>query len=227
VLFWLLWLPVSVTLEYRREDSDDEGLLSVRWLFGLVHIRRQLTHIDATIGGNGPAVVVRHKKASHPADAPSSGTHAAQADANVEAVSLKDILQFLRAWPRWMERIAQVWPVVKRLLGRVHVRRFRCHIRVGTGDVVTSGMSCGAAWGITSTVLGSMSTLCQFEQMPDIQIQPDFERRMLHTTLECILRVRAGYAIGAGLRFIRVWRRKQTNGSPDSRTHANGHDEHS
>lgn len=224
LILFSLWLPVSITIQYDRRDKDDEGYIAISWLFGIVHIRRRLTHVETTVGPSGPAVRISHR--------PVHGNSRAQAQHSAEkrkthSVSTADVWRFLREWREWEIWFKRMRPIVTGLLRRMHILRLRCHLQLGTGDVVTSGMTCGTLWALASTGVGVLSHLCKLEQMPDLQIQPNFQRAAFESSLLCIAEVRAGYAIGAGVRLIRVWRRRQTDGTPNPGTHADSHVEHS
>jgi hypothetical protein len=116
---------------------------------------------------------------------------------------------------------------MRRMLRHTVVRRCSVHLRVGTGDVVTCGMAYGAVWGMVSSILGWMSRLCTFHGIPDLVIVPDFEQPVFHAAAECIMEIRAGYAIIAGLGLIRALRRRMADGTPYSRLDADRHEQYS
>lgn len=216
----LLWLPISVQVLYERRGHDDQGSISMRWLFGLVRLHRRLLVLDTRVDEDGPALHIGQQSSSQ---RQASGTGPIQE----KKISAEDVKQFIADLPEWIQLWHRLQPVTRALLSRVHVAQFTWHTRLGTGNAVTCGMSCGAAWATTSTMVGALSQVCQLDQMPDILVVPDFDCPRLETTFECILRVRAGYAIRAGFGLIRVWRRRQTtHGASDSRTHAHGDDQY-
>lgn len=211
----LYYVPVSVQLRYKRSAEDDSGQLDVRWLYGIVHIKRRLFAVDTGIGKNGPSLQVVHQKANT-----SSGEQAKH------SFTFAHVKRFLRDLPEWQRLFTQLSPVLRRLLRRVHMQKLEWTTLVGTGDAVSCGMTCGAAWAATSTLVGVVSHILVFDRAPQLSVQPDFQRARFDTSIDCILRVRAGYAIGAGFRMIRLWRRRHLHGAPDSRTHAHGDDQH-
>lgn len=221
LLLALLWLPVSVRVQYQRKNGDDEGFLSVRWLFGLVHLSRRLTQMDATLTSSGPTIRVTHQTGQ-----PNHSRGTSERGKEHHQLSAGEVWNFLLEWPRWVSVAEKAKPILLRLLRHVHVRRLHWAIKLGTGDAVTAGLGCGAAWAVTGSLLGALSHVCKFERIPDIKVEPDFHKARFDTSLECILRVRAGYAIHAGLGLIRVWRRRRTNGTSNPRAHANSNVEH-
>lgn len=214
----LLILPLSVQVSFQRKEGDDSGEVDIRYLFGVVRIRRQLVGVDAKLDAKGPRFKLRHESAgTGPAAAPDSTQH---------TIGPADIKHFIYDLPEWVKLLERVRPTVKTFLSRVHVQLFRWHVVLGTGDAVTSGVSCGAAWSALSVTAGMLSDACRLDKMPDLSVKPDFEHARLDTSFECIVRVRAGYAITAGIRLIRAWRRRRTRGASDSGIDAHGHDKH-
>lgn len=212
-------IPVSIRLRYERTAQDDSGELDVRWLYGMVHMKRRLLAMQTRVGSAGPSLRIVHQKGRTIAGRPTTPP-------TKRSLTTADVLRFVRDLPEWKRFFTQLSPVLRGFLRRVHMERLEWKIRVGTGDVVSCGVTCGAAWAATATVVGAATQLMVFDHAPRLSVEPDFDHARFDTSLDCILRVRAGYAIGAGFRMIRQWRRRHLRGAPDSRTHAHGYDQH-
>jgi len=219
LLLSMAWfLPVTVEFQFERKNGDDEGFVLVTYLFGLIRIRHNLQAIDAHMTENGPAITVKHQAA-----AGSLGNGRTGGRAHVTA---KDAWQVLKHWRMWFAIIEQVKPVVARLFSQMHILTMRGQVVMGTGDAVTTGIACGAVWGIVEPILGKWTHVSVFESPPFIRVEPDFKRVFLSLQLHGIIKVRAGYAISGGIRILRILRigkRRASHGAPHTRSHADRH----
>ena len=206
----LVWLPLHVEFEFRRIKSDDHALLEVKYLFGLIRWRRQLLEVESKPTDEGPALSVQHVNVEGEAGVhseQSSSGSAKSAPVSEAQVSTLDLWVFLRRWRTWKWAYEQSKPAMLRFLRRLVFRQLSIDWTIGTSDVVTTGVAYGSAWATTMSLLGPLSGVAHFDQSPRVNITADFQRPRFEGATTCILEVRLGYAILAGLRLLRVWRR--------------------
>jgi len=129
-----------------------------------------------------------------------------------------------------------------RYLGRAtRCPRLRLRLEVGGLDACDSALLAGLGWGAAYILVAQIGRLVRLDRRGvAVAVVPNFQRPLLRTDLDCILRVRlgkatlaAGMVLRAGLRrralLARIqerWRRKgdRTGGrAPDSRPHEDGH----
>jgi hypothetical protein len=213
----LFSLPIRVHVEFVQRQGDTDGSLDVRYLFGIVHLRRRLYGVQTTMSDDGPAVKATHGKTGNKSKGNSDHT----------VLTAREVMHIIVHWRAWVELAKDMWTPFRGLLRGVHIEQCQVNALVGTGDVVLTGVVNGSMWGIVSSLVGRMTYLCQFDAPPDVSIQPDFQRPFFETRIDCIARVRAGHAMLAGIRLALVWRRRKTNGTSHSGAHENGHGKHS
>lgn len=76
--------------------------------------------------------------------------------------------------------------------------------RFGTGDAGKTGMICGAFW----TLLGNTyAFLCRFfkVEFPDVQLEPDFEKKIFEIEARGIIKIRPVHIITATIRGFKVY----------------------
>lgn len=227
VFIWLL--PIHMEIRFHRQEGDDEGFIGVTTLLGLVRYKKRLTHLALKTSGLSPVLHVGHvpgnvNNASLSQDTKSSSTNE---KLHTEHFSLSDLWQ---EWPKvrkWVQLGKRAKPVLWDLLRRTEIRRFKCHMMIGTGEVISTGMLCGTAWAGIFSVLGRLSYLCRFPDPPDVKVVGSFSRPSMHVNVDCMVSIRTGHAIVAGLRLIRLWRRRAPHGTSDSRADADRNDKHS
>lgn len=190
--WFLLICPITVEISYSREENQDKGELHIRYLLGLIHIHRFLQELQTKTTEEGPAIQIHSNN---------------QERTKKHSLTLKEFVENFRPW---MDFIKESTPLFKSLLSHVFIKQSIFKANIGTGDAVTTGLSTGAVWSIISPLLGYLSTHSHFEQNPDIQIQPNFQQKLLQIHLYGIMKIRAGYAIKAGIRVLLAWKRRTT-----------------
>lgn len=142
--------------------------------------------------------------------------------------------------------LAVIGRPLRRLGRQTRVERLEIEAEVGGFDAMDSAMLAGASWAVVGMALGQLSRVVQLEPTtPRVGIRPEFGRAMLRVRADCILSLRMGHAIAAGIwvarrlvreREILAWmrdsrRRKGVEGhdvrtTSDSGPDEDGHGEH-
>lgn len=207
----LAMCSIHMTISFDRRSGDESGEVRVEYLFGLLRRTIRLTGVDAGLARDGSLVRAEHQNVEPQG----------RADHHSKKIRISDVLDVLLHWQYWLQVVYDLTPLVLRSLSHVVVSKFKCHLLVGTGEVVTSGLVNGSLWATLYTMTGFLSHHCQFETNPDISVQADFQHPILESSVECIIRIRAGQAIIAAVRLNRAWKRRTKYGSPHSGSHAN------
>lgn len=212
-----LWAPIVIRVKFVRYGGDDEGVVSIRYLYGLIRWQRNLTELDASVMERGPLFQLRSETAGK--------QHGARRTEH--KLTIRSILELISHWREWAEFIKKTMPVVKDLFSKGSFDGLQVHLCIGTGDVVASGVTCGATSALIHSLLGYLSYHSHVYCVPDVDVQADFQRKVFNARVQCIFKVRAGHVIRATFRFFRVWKRRPTYGTPHSGTHANSHGKYS
>ncbi|GEO25732.1 hypothetical protein AAC03nite_15170 [Alicyclobacillus acidoterrestris] len=192
-LAMLLLLPVEIRIHYEHLQEDDRGTLEIRYLFGLVHLKRELTKMKVGITDEGPTVGANTE----------SDKHASKR--MLSAAELPDVFRDLRS----------IWNFRRtagRILGRfgrhLHVQVITLEANVGFTDAVLTGTSIGFLYMVVEMVFGCVSQYCRLHQVPTVAIHPVFNQSVLQVRTQSIMKVRLGYAISAGIRLLVAWKRR-------------------
>lgn len=106
-----------------------------------------------------------------------------------------------------LTKIPGLYRIVKQFLSHVTIHQFEWHTEIGTGDAANTGMISGLVWSLKGNMIALMSHYMRLITKPTIHVAPSFQSLMLTTRLECIFSFRVGYAIGAGLKIAKHWKR--------------------
>jgi len=207
VVFFLIALPLRFALWIRRYQGDEEGAIEVQYFFGLLHWRRRLFSITGTASDEGPALSINHESSppsrSHetPSTKDNGGPEAERAELTTE-----DVWRFLKHWQTWKSIFDEAKPTLRKIGQRMWFRRLQVQLTVGTSDVVSTGIAYGVTWALTMGIIGPITYWGRFSQKPMVDVKADFQRAILEGSAECIVEIRLGYAILAGLRLLRLRR---------------------
>jgi hypothetical protein len=137
-----------------------------------------------------------------------TGEPASLDSADKHHITKEKIARFYRSSKLLMENIVgfPVW--VKDSLSRVRCTQLRWETRVGIGDAPETAMTTGLLWGVKSSLLGFLFSSMQIETKPKVLVEPQYNQMQFSTEFACIVKIRVGHAMVAGLlllfRILRV-----------------------
>lgn len=193
LLIVLIVLPLEIRIHYHHLHEDDGGAVEIRYLFGLVHFRRELTEAKVGLSDEGPAVAVKSSSPQEPTDSDSGSK-----------VSMGDILKNIDPL---LKHIRQSRPILKQLAPHIHIRHFQLEASVGVQDAIYTGMAVGAMYAVVEGILGVISYHCSFHKRPRIKVHPIYQGVGFHIRMDSIIHVRLGYAINAVRKLLFTWKR--------------------
>lgn len=205
-----LWVRIEVA--FSQANSDTDGFVQLSTLFGLVKIRKRIVSVKVTMSSDGPAVQTLHTNES---------------SSKTSVLTTREVLHIIHHWQQWLALIRDVWQKIRNLLSKVSIHEFHVRGRLGTGDVVLTGMAYGTLWAAVSSIVGRLTYLARWKTAPDVRIDANFQHAEFYMSVRCIANVRAGYLMVTAMRLVRVWRRRTSDGSPNPGTHEDGHGEYS
>lgn len=86
--------------------------------------------------------------------------------------------------------------------------------RFGTGDAGKTGMICGAFWALLGN---AYAFLCRFFRLdfPDVQLDPDFEKKVFEIEACGIIKIRPVHIITAAIRGFKVYDKQKSDKGAD------------
>ncbi|QRF23302.1 DUF2953 domain-containing protein [Alicyclobacillus sp. TC] len=191
-------LPIRCTLQFMRTGHDDEGIVTISLLFGLIKIRHQLLKIQPKVTHHGPSLHV---------DGHKNGNHA------TEHFSLEEIFNFIENIPQWSHFARVCLKELKPVLRRIKILTFHFKVAIGLENAMYTGVLTGFSWTVLSLVTGEMSKMFRLMVKPKIQVEPVYHRNSLELSAKGIFSISTGHAIVAAIRFFFVWRRMKSSWS--------------
>jgi hypothetical protein len=183
VLMISLFTKVKVELTYKFEPKDQRLIIFIKALFGLIRYRIEIPNLN---------------KKTKDKNYKNHGQNF-----NEEETALKSFNSIEEV----MIHVKNLHVIVKDFLRKVHILKFEWKSALGTGNAASTGTATGLAWVFKGSVIGMISDYFSLRVFPKLDITPVFNRAISSTYLKCMIQVRSGNAILAGLKILKYWRK--------------------
>ncbi len=183
--------PIVISGHVRRLGNNDDAELTVRALFGLIRYRYQIPIVIF----KGTSVELKEEVAMSGAGVNTWKQYQEDIDANQVMSAIERMKQLLH-----LTRNLTGW--ARRTMSRVSVLEWHWTTTVGTGDAMWTALATGAAWSVQSSLLGLISQLMKLRAEPSMQVQAAYQGVLFRSELKCMLQIRLGTALLAGIKLI-------------------------
>lgn len=199
---------IAIRLHWQRQGNNDHLELSAFAFRGLLRYHYEVPVMDL----QGLSAKVRAEKSGASFAGISTGGGADVADIDPHTIQrVSDRIRLLYA--RYDE--LSVW--LRKVLSRLHITAWRWDSAIGAGDAMWTALAVGSYWALTGSLVGFVSRIMRLECEPAIAVEPDYEQARYDTSMECIVRMRIGYAILAALQLAIRFRIRRRDGAPSWR----------
>lgn len=199
---------ITIRMHWQRQGTNDHLEFSLFAFRGLLRYHYEVPVMDL----QGLKAKVRAEKSG--TSFAGIGTGEAEDVADIDPHTVQRLSERVRfAYARYDELSA--W--LRKALARIRITDWRWDSAVGAGDAMWTALAAGSYWALKGMLLGYVSKRMQLECEPAMSVEPDFEQARYDTRLECIARMRIGYAILAALHLAIRFRIRRRAGAPSWR----------
>lgn len=191
----LLIIVLISRVNIKVTGRDDEFIIVVSTLYGLVNIKNELNLLELLL--NEPAGL---NKRGEPAPTAKG--------AMKELGYFKYAEKALYNYREYSAKAKRYKNVVKYLKRKVCVKRLKWHTVLGTGDAAVTGIAIGFLWYIKTIVSTLLAMGFKLRELPDLAISPCFAEPAFETNFNCILSIRIGHAITAAMLYLLTAKKK-------------------
>jgi hypothetical protein len=172
-----------------RTGDNDSLFVQIRALFGFIRYRYDIPVIDykGVFGG----VEIFSERINE-----NKGENLNDQHRKLTPSSLK---RNFGKFKRLLEHANGLTEWIKGSMSHVHCTKLRWQTYLGVGGADDTAVVTGFIWGVKSTLLAFLSKRIRLETRPHIEVNPLFNRSLFSMNLLCIVKIRFGYAIIAGL----------------------------
>lgn len=211
LLILLIFTSINIDLHYHHAGNDDQLTVKFRAWFDLLHYTIDVPFIDMR---EDKAILSFTQK---------KGIDIEDEEPRTEEVTANDILEKIEEVKKLLQHVVGLHKIIRKLLKKVYVHTFTWHSVIGNGNAAHTGILTGSAWALKSSIMGGLTTYLHFKKMPAMTITPDFQKSAASTSISCIISLKLGDAIWAGIKLFRHWKggRLKFNKTKQSRVKQN------
>ncbi|WP_243291031.1 DUF2953 domain-containing protein [Bacillus sp. FJAT-47783] len=186
---------LNISIDLLHDGDNDHFTIKFRALFGIVRytVNIPLVKVDT----EEKEIVMKEET--------SIGSEGNNGKKKRKRITPPDILDRIHDMKELANHVIHLHKIVRQFLQNVYIEKFYWHTCIGTGDAAEAGMISGVAWSIKGIVLQWISRYMKLKKKPLVSITPDFYHPVSKTSLTCMIHFRLGYAMLAGLRFVKYW----------------------
>ncbi|MBB5355162.1 hypothetical protein HNR43_001121 [Anoxybacillus mongoliensis] len=184
------FLYVHITIQFQHAQDNDQLTIHIR-ILRFFHYRFTVPLIEIS---KREAGIVTEQKTNTGKDEKTTFT---VTDARERLVQVR----------QWLNRIVHLHTIIKKFLQKVSVLQLQWHTQIGVGDAAKTGMIVGIGWSIKYYIVAMVSKYMNVCIAPSISVIPFFQGAVSRTSFTCMIRFRIGYAILAGLKVVKHWKK--------------------
>lgn len=187
LLMILIFTKLKIDCTYKFEPKEQWATIQIKALFGLFRYRIKI-----------PSEKINRQKQADHGDKGMNGM--------VQETDNEDGLSSLAPIKQLLPHLQELYKILKSFLKKLQIIQFEWKSAIGTGDAASSAIACGAGWTLKGNVIGVISHYFTLKVYPDMQITPVFNHIASQTYLRCMIQIRIGHAILAGMKLLKYWR---------------------
>ncbi|OAO80927.1 DUF2953 domain-containing protein [Anoxybacillus flavithermus] len=189
-LTFIPFLHVYMTIQFQHAQDDDQLMIDVR-LLRFIRYRLTIPLIEISKSEVG---IVTEERTNTGKDEKTTFT-------------VNDARDRLAKVRQLLNKIVHLHTIMKKFLQHVSVLQFQWHTQIGVGDAAKTAVFVGVGWSVKYYVVAMISKYMNVCITPSISIVPFFQGAVSRTSFTCMIRFRIGYAILAGLKVVKHWKK--------------------
>jgi hypothetical protein len=187
ILMSLIRIRVLFT---RQQQEDDNLVVNIKALFGLVRLRYEIPVIKLSLTDD------LNVKTDDKSKTVETLTH------KHKNITPMKIITFFKRNFKIVTNVFGFRDWLQGTLRHVKCTKIRWSTNIGLGDAPDTAVTAGIVWGLKTSLLGYVFKYIALDTRPELAVNPQFNRTQFTTELLCIVKFRLGYAIFAGLLLI-------------------------
>jgi hypothetical protein len=192
LLLIIIFSSIRIGIHFQRVHQNDQLGIDVKALFGLLHLKYEIPIIK--IKERFPGVEVKTEL--------ESGNEKTTLNKKRKMITPGTLMDMSKRARKKLREVYGLLDWVKQTLRYIRCEKLTWYSKIGTGDAAETGILTGLTWGVKTSLLGIGLRHLTLRTVPSVNVTPMYNQRYFHSELKCILRIRVGHAILAGIRFL-------------------------
>ncbi|WP_165921059.1 DUF2953 domain-containing protein [Paenibacillus albiflavus] len=177
---------IEVKVIAKRDHKDDQIIVDIKALWGLVKFRYEVPAIQLLDLGKG--ILFKKEQINDNTDKEMS--------ASTEALNKRVIMHYIDISRQLLKSTKGLIDWFKQLLSRVECTTLSWNSRIGLDDAAFTAQVVGIVWGIKSMLIGYLIRYVQMKQTPpQLEVMPQYNMWDYSTEIKITIRIRIIYLI--------------------------------
>ncbi len=190
ILLLLYLMPVVISIDMKKNNDNDKITIRLKTLYGLLMLRSEIPFLIVSFENGRPTL-------KYKLEVPNRKRSRLWG----KFTKLLTLEEGENLYKRFKEKKNILLPVLRYVKRRTNIREFELKLDFGLGDAAETGILYGIVW----IVIGNMMMLIRGNlggNKPSISIIPVFAKIHLGVDFTCIISIKLGHIINAGIKAI-------------------------
>lgn len=186
----LYHMPIVITLDIRKDNQNDNITVGIKTLYGLLKLNSEIPFLKIVFENGMPGLKYKIEASDR-----KRSRLLARFTKILNIGEGESLYRMLKRSSHILMR------PLKYIMEKTNIRRFSLKLSFGTGDAAATGLIYGAAWIVIGNMLALVNNFVKLSN-PRIIIVPLFGSVQLAMDFSCIISIKFGHIISAGIRAI-------------------------
>lgn len=192
ILLLLYLMPIAISIDVSKNNKDEKITVGLNTLYGLIKLKTEIPFFIITIENGKPALKYKIEFANKKRNRLLAGF--------TKLFSMKEGESLYKTYKNAKTKVV---PVFKYIIKKIEIKKFVLKLSMGTGDAAATAVLYGAAWIVVGNVMTLTRSYLKVNN-PQIVIVPIFSQVELCIDFSCIISLKVGHIINAGIKAIPV-----------------------
>lgn len=198
-----IFTKIKIDMTYKFQPHEQRATIFIKAFFGLFRYRIEIPSEKLRKNKESEMQINEHDEETN------------QQDDEEGLSSFEPIKQILH-------HIHELYDILKDFFKKVRIVDLEWKSVIGTGNAASAAIVAGAGWAFKGNVIGMISNYFLLKVYPKLEITPVFNRATSETYLRCMIQVKVGHAILAGIKLLRFWKKNVLKSSSSPKPINNG-----
>ncbi|MEI4789133.1 DUF2953 domain-containing protein [Bacillus sp. FJAT-53060] len=193
----LIFMKVTISLEYSHANDKDYLALKVITLYGIVRLKKEIPMVR--VNKEDQTIDIREKNMD------SSKTPSNEKESIHKKIDKGDMKQILHQIERIAKEIVDLNRIMRQFFIHMKIVSFHWSTWIGFHDAALTGVAAGGVWSVKGALLAFMQEHLTFKHKPVYEVIPAFQHNVSQIHFTCIAYFRIGHAMLAAIRLLVHW----------------------
>lgn len=190
ILILLYFMPIVVRLDIKKDNENDKITIGIRTLYGLIKLRSEIPFLKIVFENGRPALKYKVEVANKE-----------KSKLLARFTKILSMREGEGLYKLYKKSGHKFLPVLRYIMSKTRISEFNLKLSLGTGDAALTGILYGVTWIVIGNIMTFTRSLLKVYN-PRVAVVPIFSRVQLSLDFNCIINLKLGHIINAGIRAL-------------------------